>query len=305
MSSPTQTTLVDSIECCGISVHRGTEVRVSLQPAPADTGVVFRCLSHEPFVDVPALFDSVVGAAQSTQLGLGEARVSTVEHLLAALRALGLDNVVVETDGEELPILDGSAGDWIALLRQAGSTPLGRPRRSLVVEKPVEVVWGERHISISPSEGFSFRCEIDFDHPLIGHQTIDIPELTADVFVSELAGARTFGFEADAERLREAGLARGASLENTLVLSEEGLLNADGLRWPDEFVRHKAVDLVGDLALLGAPLVGHVEVHRGGHALHHALIEALISDPEALAWSDAREDEAANGATRQQEEAGA
>ena len=259
---------------------------VSLRPAPADTGVVFRCSHEGGSTEIPARFGSVVGASQSTQLGVGASRISTVEHLLAALYATGLDNVVVETEGEELPILDGSASGWVGLLERAGHAVLASPRKSLAVRKTVEVSWGERQISISPADCFSFCCEIDFDHPLIGHQTLEIPELTGEVFKRELAGARTFGFEADAERLLQAGLALGAGLENTIVLSEDGLLNEEGLRWPDEFVRHKAVDLIGDLALLGAPLLGHVEVLRGGHALHHALVQALLSDSDALGWAD-------------------
>ena len=259
-------------------------MRVSLRPAPADTGVVFRCLHGNGATDVPVDFGSVVGASQSTQLGAGMARVSTVEHLLAALSATGVDNATVETDGEELPILDGSASGWLALLERAGQVMTASPRRTLCVRKEVEVVWGERRISASPADSFCFRCEIDFDHPLIGRQVLEVPEFNPDVFKEELAGARTFGFEKDAERLHQAGLARGASLENTIVLSDDGLLNEEGLRWPDEFVRHKALDLIGDLALLGAPLRGRVEVQRGGHALHHALLEALLADPDALGW---------------------
>ena len=254
---------------------------MSLRPAPADAGVIFRCGDG---VEVPARVGSVVGSAQSTQLGVGEARISTVEHLLAALCAGGLDNVVVETEGEELPILDGSAAGWVALLERAGRRSISRPRQYVEVRKTVTVAWGDRRISISPADCFSLRCEIVFDHPIIGHQAIDIADLTPEIFEHELAGARTFGFEADAKRLRDAGLARGASLENTLVLSEHGLLNPEGLRWPDEFVRHKGLDLVGDLALLGGPILGRVEVERGGHALHHALLAALVSDPEALRW---------------------
>ena len=281
MSCSSQTTLSKPVDCHGISVHRGRDVKVSLRPAPADTGVIFRG-AHG--VDVPSRVASVVGSAQSTQLGVGAARISTVEHLLAALSAGGLDNVVVETEGEELPILDGSAAGWVALLERAGRQSLSQPRRYVEVRKTVTVAWGERRISISPADSFSFRCEIVFDHPIIGHQAIEIADLTSEIFEHELAGARTFGFEADAKRLRDAGLARGASLENTLVLSEHGLLNPEGLRWPDEFVRHKGLDLVGDLALLGGPILGRVEVERGGHALHHALLAALVSDPEALRW---------------------
>ncbi|MAI81174.1 MAG: UDP-3-O-[3-hydroxymyristoyl] N-acetylglucosamine deacetylase [Deltaproteobacteria bacterium] len=277
----TQTTLAHSVRCRGTSVHRGEKVDLSLRPAEPNTGVVFRCGP----TDVPALFKSLSGANQATELSHGGARVGTVEHLLATLSAEGIDNVIVELDGHELPIFDGSAIDWVRLLKQGGRHASRIPRRYVQILKTVEVAWGDRSIRISPSDRMSLSCMIDFDHPLIGRQSFEIDRLTSASFEDELASARTFGFESDADQLRSVGLALGASLANTLVLTREGLLNEGGLRWPDEFVRHKALDLVGDLALLGGPVLGHIEVKRGGHGLHHALLSELMVDSESWRWT--------------------
>ncbi|MFP6641801.1 MAG: UDP-3-O-acyl-N-acetylglucosamine deacetylase, partial [Myxococcota bacterium] len=258
-----------------------------LLPARPNTGVVFLCGEGPKAVAIPACVESLAGARLATRLASGSAHISTVEHLLATLSAGGFDNVTVETRGEELPVLDGSALGWVELLRGAGRRELSAPRRFFEVRKTVEVVFENRRIRVSPGKGFSLCCEIDFPHPAIGRQRIEIEDLTPAVFERELAPARTFGFESDVETLRAAGLARGASLENTVVLGDVGILNPEGLRWPDEFVRHKALDLVGDLALLGGRLRGRVEVERGGHGLHHALLAALRADPDAGGLTDA------------------
>lgn len=284
MTVERQTTIARPVRARGISVHGGREVEAVLHPAQPDSGIIFRCRRGQEEIDIPARSEAIVEARSATSLASGSTRISTVEHLLAALSASGLDNALVATGAEELPVLDGSAQGWVELLKQAGRHSVSQPRRFFEVRRTLEIVRDTRRIRISPAPRFSLYCEIVFEHPAIGRQVLEIDDLTPIAFERELASARTFGFEADVEALHAVGLARGASFENTVVLGEKEVLNPEGLRWPDEFVRHKALDLVGDMALLGGGLLGRVEVERGGHALHHALLNALRSDPESGRW---------------------
>jgi UDP-3-O-[3-hydroxymyristoyl] N-acetylglucosamine deacetylase len=297
-----QSTIARRVARRGTGLHCGEEVEVILCPAPAHSGIVFVSLgAGAPAVDIeiPALAAAVLSTARATTLGvqagpapaeasnglstdLSYARVATVEHLLASLFALGIDNIRVEVKGPEIPVMDGSASGFLELLRLAGRTELGVPRREIEVTRPFEIREGDRWIRIAPAEGLQIHYAIEFEHPCIGRQTIEIAALDEATFESQLAGARTFGFAHEVEALRKDGLAQGGAIENTLVLDETRVLNPEGPRWPDEYVRHKVVDLLGDLALLGTFLHAHVEVEKGGHRLHHQLVRALLDEPGLL-----------------------
>lgn len=275
-------TIAASVSMRGQGLHSGEVTTLTLRPAPSGLGIVF----HVPRegggqVEIPAQLDAVAGARNATRLGWGGTVVHTVEHLLAALAACGVDDVVVDLDGFEPPAADGSALPFVALIEEAGLRVHPGQRCALRVIEPVSHDEGERSIRFEPADRYALDCEIDFASPLIGVQRLRFEALSPEVFARELAPARTFGFLADAEALRAAGLARGASLENTVVVGDARVENPGGLRWPDEFVRHKALDAVGDLSLLGMPLLGRVVVRRGGHALHHAGMRALMAAPRA------------------------
>jgi UDP-3-O-[3-hydroxymyristoyl] N-acetylglucosamine deacetylase len=261
----------------GIGLHTAVRCRLRLVPAPADTGIVFRRVDLDNF-EIEAHGRNVARVSYATSLMKQGVWLSTTEHLLAALYSSGVDNVYVDIDALELPILDGSSLPFIELLDHAGLRGLRKPRRYLRVIKPLEFSDGDRRIGIYPCDDFRVRCLIDFIHPLIGRQEAELV-VTADSFRRELAAARTFGFVEEAERLRAQGLVRGGSLDNAVVLTRVGLLNPEGLRFPDEFARHKTLDLIGDLALLGLPLQASVIAHKAGHALHTQLVMRLLSDP--------------------------
>jgi len=248
-----------------------------LRPAPADSGIRFR--RTDLGVDIPAHV-SHLGGRQQLQTGLvsGDASVETVEHLLAALRCMGIDNAVVELNHREVPIMDGSSAPWVYLIQDAGVKELGVPRKALQVLRHVQFQQGDKRIALYPADGFKVSYTISFDHPLLRHQqkTMDLDE---QVFVDHIAPARTFGFLKEIEMLRQRGMALGGSLENAIVLGETGVLNP--LRFEDEFVRHKILDVVGDLALVGYPILGHLVVHRGGHALHTAFAAELLRQADA------------------------
>ena len=262
-------------EACfaGVGAHTGTEVRVRLRPS-GQGRVVFRRMDlggREVSVH-PARAES----SQCTVLSEGGVKIRTVEHLLAALLMGGVDSVEVELDGEEIPILDGSAGPLVDMILEAGLRPLSEPRRSFQVKKPLRVEDGRSAVSFEPASIFEVSYEIEYQHPFIGKQKLAL-SLDWEVFRTQVAPARTFGFLKDAERLRAMGLARGSSVENTVVLDDKGLVNPP-LRFPDEFVRHKVLDLIGDLALLGAPLQGRVTASRAGHSLHLRAVQALLRE---------------------------
>jgi UDP-3-O-[3-hydroxymyristoyl] N-acetylglucosamine deacetylase len=275
-----QRTIAEKISCTGIGLHSGEPVQLTLQPARADSGIVFvRTDLPEP-IEVPAVHGAVTSTRLATTLGRGDATVGTVEHLLAALAGLGIDNVRVEVDGPEIPVMDGSAASFVFLIRAAGEFEQEIPRRQLRIRKPLEVRDGERSIRVEPGTGLTVSYSVDFTHPAIGRQQIRDLVVDSDVFEREICRARTFGFLREVEMLWRNGLARGGNLDNTVVMDEFRVLNRDGLRWPDEFVRHKVLDLIGDLALLGTPLEGHLVVERGGHALHQRFVEALLQHPD-------------------------
>jgi UDP-3-O-[3-hydroxymyristoyl] N-acetylglucosamine deacetylase len=263
-------------------MHTGQHVRVVIRPAPADSGIVFvRTDIHDRDNCLPALGEAVVQTRLGTVLGNADGTtVSTVEHLMAAMCALGVDNAVVELDGPEVPIMDGSAQPFVEMLDHAGLRQQEAPRRFIEVLERIEVVDGDVTATLSPADGFEIAFEIVFDTAAIGHQRVDLAIDEAS-FRTELANCRTFGFLHEVEALRRAGLARGGSIENAVVFDGETILNPEGLRRPDEPVRHKALDAVGDLYLLGGPLIGRYEGIKAGHGANNAVVRALLARPEA------------------------
>jgi UDP-3-O-[3-hydroxymyristoyl] N-acetylglucosamine deacetylase len=267
----------------GTGLHGGQPVQLTLRPAPIDTGVVFTRTDRAHRTLVRTSPSAVRSTRRSTTLGCGEVTIGTVEHLCAALFGLAIDNVRVEIDGPELPIMDGSAAPFVYLLRSAGFRKQPASRRVLRIRRPLEVRDGKKSIRIEPARGFRVRYAVEFDHPAIGRQVFRVDGADRDAFESELSAARTFGFLREVRSLWKSGIARGGSLDNTVVLDDDGVMNPEGLRWPDEFVRHKVLDLYGDLAVLGLPIQGRIRVERGGHALHHRLVTAIVENPDS--WS--------------------
>jgi len=275
-----QTTIAAPVETCGLGLHTAVPVRLRLRPAPPDTGQVFVRTDLDDF-EIPASVECIAHCSYATTLMRTGVMLSTVEHLLAALRGLGVDNVYVEVDNLELPIMDGSSDDFAAMVLRAGVVEQPAARRALRVRRPVGVEQGDRRVSVEPHEGWEIDCTIDFAHPLIGVQHMRFDALDPEGFLREISPARTFGFTEEIEALRRANLIRGGSLENAIVLTPDGMLNETPLRRPDEFVRHKILDIIGDLALLGMPLLGLVRAERSGHLLHAALMSKLLRDESA------------------------
>jgi UDP-3-O-[3-hydroxymyristoyl] N-acetylglucosamine deacetylase len=273
-----QRTLRRTISCAGIGLHSGNKVTLALKPAPADYGIRFQ-RADLGGLEIPATVTHLAGIQYATALAREQGSVETVEHLLAALTSLGIDNVVVELNHPEVPIMDGSAAPFIYLVQEAGVKRLAAPRRYLKVLRPISLASGDKRIALYPSDQFKITYSISFDHPLLRHQSRTI-RLTEESFIEEIAPARTFGFLKEVEMLRQRGLALGGSLDNAIVLGETGVLN-NALRFEDEFVRHKILDVIGDLALAGHPVIGHLVVHRGGHALHTAFASKLLEERDA------------------------
>jgi UDP-3-O-[3-hydroxymyristoyl] N-acetylglucosamine deacetylase len=283
LSFSAQTTLRNAVSCAGIGVHAGVSAHMTIKPAAAGTGIVFRRLDVEHDArDVPARFDLVTATQLGTTLtNAAGVAVRTVEHLMSAFWGLGVDNALVELDGPEVPIMDGSAAPFVFLIECAGIAHLRAPRQVIRVLKPVSIEDGDKYAEIRPASGFSLDVEIDFPNPVIGRQHVSFT-LDSDVaYKQEIARARTFGFFHEVEYLRSIGLARGGSLDNAIVIDGERILNEGGLRFPDEFVRHKALDLIGDLRLAGACLEGHVTAVRCGHDLNSRLLHRLFATPGA------------------------
>ncbi len=269
-------TLERPVSVEGIGLHGGLPARVTLHPSAPGAGLLFEVGPGAR--RVPALADRVVSTRAATTLGADGATLATVEHLLAALHALSIDDVRIEVEGRELPALDGGAARWVGALRAAGR--VGRPglREPLRLSRALELRRGASRIRAEPAPALRLTCLIDFPHPAVGRQRVHLEALEPERFAREIAPARTFGFLRDAETLRAAGLAEGADLDNTVVFDDRGVVNPGGLRWPDEPARHKLLDLLGDLALLGRPLEAHVTAECGGHALHVALVQALLQE---------------------------
>jgi UDP-3-O-[3-hydroxymyristoyl] N-acetylglucosamine deacetylase len=299
-----QRTLKSLIRATGIGLHTGKKVNLTLRPAQPETGVVFRRVDLPSPVDIPARPELVGDTRLSSCLVKGEAKVHTIEHLMSALAGLGVDNVYVDLDGPEVPIMDGSAAPFVLLLQQAGIEEQPAPKRFVRVKHRVEVRDGDKWARLDPYEGLRFAFSIVFNHPVIDRtgQSVEV-DFAKTSYLKEIARARTFGFMQDVEALRESGLALGGGLDNAVVLDEYRVLNADGLRFADEFIRHKVLDAIGDVYILGKPLLGAFSAHKSGHALNNKLLRALLADQEAweLATFEKAEDtpEAVAGLTRQ------
>jgi len=271
-----QTTIARESFAEGVGLHTGVYGHMRLAPAPAETGIVFRRVDLDNF-HIEAQGQNVARVSYATSLMKQGVLLSTTEHLLAAIYSCGIDNIYIDIDSIEVPILDGSAEPFMQMLEQSGIRKLRRRRRYLKILKPLEVSEGDRRIGIYPADEFRVRCYVDFPHPLVGQQEVEML-VGLDTFRQLLARARTFCFQRDIDPLKAMGLIRGGSLENAIVLTADGVLNGP-LRFPDEFGRHKALDLIGDLALAGLPLLACVEAHKAGHALHTQLVSRLLADP--------------------------
>jgi UDP-3-O-[3-hydroxymyristoyl] N-acetylglucosamine deacetylase len=278
-----QRTLKSLVSASGVGLHTGQKSRMTLRPAPPDTGIVFRRVDLATPVDIPARADLVGETRLSSCLVRDGAKVYTVEHLMSALGGLGVDNAFVDLDAPELPIMDGSASPFVLLIQQAGIEEQGAPKRFLRVTRRVEVRDGDKWARLDPYEGFRLSFSIDFKHPVIDRSTQSVSVDFAETsYFKEIARARTFGFMHEVETLRESGLALGGGLDNAVVLDEHRVLNAGGLRFADEFIRHKLLDAIGDLYLLGKPLLGAFTAHKSGHALNNRLLRAALAEAGAL-----------------------
>lgn len=272
-----ETTVQRPVDAQGVGLHSGVPVRIRILPAPPATGIVFIRTDLENF-PIPASWRHVARVSYATSLMRQGVLISTTEHLLSVFYSMGVDNAYVEIDNLEVPILDGSGLPFVRLIEAAGLKTYRRRRRYLRIRRPVSVEAKGKRITILPAESFQLSCDVYFDHPMVGRQTLEL-EVTPDRYASEIAPARTFGFEHELAQMRDMGLIRGASLSNAVCFNRETILNEDGLRFPDECCRHKALDLIGDLALIGRPLLGHVIAERAGHAMHTALVAKVMSDP--------------------------
>jgi UDP-3-O-[3-hydroxymyristoyl] N-acetylglucosamine deacetylase len=271
-----QRTVAKRASCTGVGLHSGQPATLTLAPAPADTGLHF--VRTDLGVEIPAHSAHVVDTTLSTNLASGKARVHTVEHVLAALTGMGIDNCRVEVDGPEIPILDGSAAPFVALIREAGVAEQRAGKRFLVMERAVEVRDGDKLARLEPAESLSVEFTVDFKHPLVTDQAFRFA-FSDRAFEREVARARTFCFLRDIETMKAMGLARGGSLENAIVVDEFSILNPEGLRFPDEFARHKVLDAIGDLSLFGLPVIAHFRAYKSGHGMNQALVKKVLADP--------------------------
>jgi UDP-3-O-[3-hydroxymyristoyl] N-acetylglucosamine deacetylase len=295
-----QRSLKSAISASGVGLHTGQKVRLTLRPAPPDTGIVFRRVDLASPVDIPARADLVGETRLSSCLIHGGAKVYTVEHLMSALGGLGIDNLYADLDASELPIMDGSASPFVLLIQQAGIEQQAAPKRFLRVKRRVEVKDGDKWARLDPFDGYKLSFSIEFRHPVIERSTQSVEVDFAETsYLKEIARARTFGFMHEVEDLRDSGLALGGGLDNAVVLDEYRVLNAEGLRFADEFIRHKLLDAIGDLYLLGRPLLGAFAAHKSGHALNNKLLRALLTQADALETvTFERPDEAPAGVAR-------
>lgn len=277
-----QRTLRNSIKATGIGLHTGEKVYLTLRPAPVDVGIVFRRVDLDPVVEIMAKAENVGDTTLSTTLVNGDVKVSTVEHLLSAMAGLGIDNAYVDISAPEVPIMDGSAGPFVFLLQSAGIEEQNAPKKFIRIKREVVVKQGDKVARFLPFDGFKVSFRIDFDHPVFRGRTVDaVIDFSTTSFVKEISRARTFGFMHEIEYLRSQGLARGGSVDNAIVVDEYRVLNEDGLRYEDEFVKHKVLDAIGDLYLLGNSLIGEFDAYKSGHGLNNASLRALMAQEDA------------------------
>jgi UDP-3-O-[3-hydroxymyristoyl] N-acetylglucosamine deacetylase len=283
-----QQTVGRAMTCSGVGLHTGKPARIKLCPAPPDAGIVFIRNENGHRIALSASVGNLIPAELCTTISANGAAVKTVEHVLAALSGLSVDNAFIELDGEEVPVMDGSADPFVRLIRAAGIVPQDLPQPFLKITQPIEVVEGHKRIVVEPSPTTRITYSIQYDHPLIQRQTY-VYDWSVSLFDRTIAAARTFGFMKEVKYLWSRGLGKGGSLENTIILSEQGVLNESGLRFHDEFVRHKILDLIGDLAFLRVPMIGHVIADRAGHALHTKLVEAILAQPDKWVFMNTKE----------------
>lgn len=277
-----QRTLKNTIRATGVGLHTGEKVYLTLMPAPVDSGIVFRRVDLDPVVDIPAKAENVGDTTLSTTLMKGDVRVSTVEHLLSAMAGMGIDNAIVEVSAPEVPIMDGSAGPFVFLIQSAGIEAQAAAKKFIRIKKPVTVKDGDKVASFLPFDGFKVSFTIDFDHPVFeGRTSVSEVDFSSTSFVKEVSRARTFGFMHEFEYLRSKGLAKGGSFDNAIVVDQYRILNEDGLRYEDEFVKHKVLDAIGDLYLLGNSLIGEFKAYKSGHALNNMSLRELIAQEDA------------------------
>ena len=277
-----QRTLNNMIRATGVGLHTGEKVYLTLHPAPVNTGIIFRRTDLDPVVEIYAKAENVGETTLSTTLMNGDVRVSTVEHLLSAMAGLGIDNAIIDVTAPEVPIMDGSAGPFVFLLQSAGIREQEEPKQFIRIKRPVTVTDGDKVASFKPFDGFKVSFSIDFDHPAFHNRTLKAEvDFCSTSFVKEVSRARTFGFMHEIEYLRSKGLARGGSMDNAIVVDEYQVLNEDGLRYEDEFVKHKILDAIGDLYLLGNSLIGEFVGHKSGHGLNNASLRELIAQEDA------------------------
>lgn len=275
-----QTTIKRPIYCTGIGLHSGKKVEMTIRPAEADTGIMFKRTDRPGSQLIPADVFHVVDTNFSTTIGIKDVTVSTVEHLLSALVGMEVDNVIIEVDAPEVPIMDGSSAPFVFLIRGVGLTAQNHPRRFYKVKRKLTVNENGKRLTIAPADEFSINFTIEFDHPAIRRQDYTFPFNQTD-YVRHISRARTFGFLQDVRYLQENNLALGGSLDNAVVMDDYRVLNEDGLRYPDEFVRHKILDFLGDVALVGRPVLGTFSAHKSGHELNNALFRSFLADPTA------------------------
>jgi UDP-3-O-[3-hydroxymyristoyl] N-acetylglucosamine deacetylase len=272
-----ETTVQRPVEASGVGLHSGVPVSIRILPAPPSTGIVFLRSDLDNFA-IPASWRHVARVSYATSLMRQGVLISTTEHLLSVLYSMGIDNAFIEINNLEVPILDGSGLPFVKLIQEAGIKTYRRRKRYLRIRRPVSVEGGGKRITILPSDSFLLTCDIFFDHPCVGRQTLEI-EVTPERYATDIAPARTFGFAWELDQMRDMGLIRGATLDNAVCFDRTSVMNPDGLRSVDECCRHKVLDLIGDLALIGKPLLGHVIAERAGHAMHAALVSKIMSDP--------------------------
>jgi UDP-3-O-[3-hydroxymyristoyl] N-acetylglucosamine deacetylase len=272
-----QRTIKRPIRFMGIGLHLGEKVNVTIRPAPVDNGIVFIRTDLEKPVKIKADFSNVIDTQFATTLGNNGVKISTVEHLMAAFMGLGIDNAIIEVDSTEIPIMDGSASPFVYLLRNAGIEIQNKSKKFFVIKRPISVTNGDKKATLTPYKGLKISCAVDFNHPLITNQSYGM-KFSNGTFEKEICRARTFGFFKDIDALWENGLAKGGSLDNVVILGDSRVMNESGLRFPDEFVRHKILDSIGDLSLLGAPVIGHLIAYKSGHQLNHELMQKVFSN---------------------------
>ena len=277
-----QRTLKNVIRATGVGLHTGEKIRLTLSPAPIDHGIMFRRVDLDPAVEIIANAENVGDTTLSTSPGTTDVRVSTVEHLLSAMAGIGIDNAIIDVDGPEVPLMDGSAGPFVFLLQSAGILDQPAHKKFIRITKEVTVKDGDKVATFKPFDGFKVAFSIDFDHPVFKGKPLEAEvDFSTTSYVKEVSRARTFGFVNEFEYMRSKGLARGASVENAIAVDEFGILNEDGLRYEDEFVKHKILDAIGDLYLLGNSLIGEFRAHKSGHALNNLLLRELIATEDA------------------------